>query len=45
MEKPPLENFFAGVEHRWPAGEERYHWHALLPAEVLNERLYAPTGA
>ncbi|MFD8851855.1 2'-5' RNA ligase family protein [Streptomyces sp. NPDC059604] len=37
-----IEDFFAGVEHRWPAGRADLHWHILASPAEVEERLVAP---
>jgi 2'-5' RNA ligase len=37
-----MEDFFAGVVDRWPAGREDYHWHVLPGTDVLEEHLARP---
>jgi 2'-5' RNA ligase len=37
-----MEDFFAGVADRWPAGREDYHWHVLPGTEAMRERLADP---
>jgi 2'-5' RNA ligase len=37
-----MENFFAGIRGRWPAGEEHLHWHVLPDPGVVAEQLAGP---
>jgi 2'-5' RNA ligase len=37
-----MEDFFATVADRWPAGREDYHWHVLPGTELVRERLARP---
>ncbi|MFE7113120.1 2'-5' RNA ligase family protein [Streptomyces sp. NPDC057575] len=37
-----IEDFFAGVVHRWPAGRADLHWHILVAPEVMEEQLVTP---
>ncbi|MFE7113198.1 2'-5' RNA ligase family protein [Streptomyces sp. NPDC057575] len=37
-----IEDFFATVEARWPAGRADLHWHLLFPPEQVEELLTAP---
>ncbi|MEU4507584.1 2'-5' RNA ligase family protein [Streptomyces sp. NPDC024089] len=37
-----IEDFFAGVVHRWPAGRADLHWHILFAPEVVEEQLVGP---
>ncbi|MGQ7754820.1 2'-5' RNA ligase family protein (plasmid) [Streptomyces sp. WC2508] len=37
-----IEDFFAGVEGRWPAGRADLHWHILFAPEMTEEHLVAP---
>jgi 2'-5' RNA ligase len=37
-----MEDFFAGIAGRWPAGEEHLHWHVLPDPAVAAERLAVP---
>ncbi|MEH1124749.1 2'-5' RNA ligase family protein [Micromonospora sp. CPCC 206061] len=42
-----MNNFFAAVSHRWPAGRRDYHWHILPPrhaADALVEPYLPLTG-
>jgi 2'-5' RNA ligase len=34
-----MEDFFAGVADRWPAGQENYHWHVLPGPAAARECL------
>jgi 2'-5' RNA ligase len=34
-----MENFFATIEHLWPAGQEDYHWHLLPGSELGRDRI------
>jgi len=37
-----MDDFFATIARRWPAGREDYHWHVLPGSELLRERLSRP---
>ncbi|MFD8822088.1 2'-5' RNA ligase family protein [Streptomyces sp. NPDC059605] len=37
-----IDDFFVGVEHRWPAGRDDLHWHLLLPPDEVEEQLVGP---
>jgi 2'-5' RNA ligase len=37
-----VEDFFATIAGRWPAGREDYHWHVLPGTELARERLARP---
>jgi 2'-5' RNA ligase len=37
-----MEDFFAQIENRWPAGREDLHWHVLPSPAVVRDRLAAP---
>jgi 2'-5' RNA ligase len=34
-----VEDFFATISDRWPAGREDYHWHVLPGSELLRDRI------
>ncbi|MFI1649317.1 2'-5' RNA ligase family protein [Streptomyces avidinii] len=40
-----MENFFAGLTDRWPAGRPDYHWHILFDPELVREQLVEPYRA
>jgi 2'-5' RNA ligase len=37
-----MEDFFATLADRWPAGREDYHWHVLPGTGLLRDRLARP---
>ncbi|MFE1949992.1 2'-5' RNA ligase family protein [Streptomyces sp. NPDC059524] len=37
-----MEDFFARVEHHWPAGRKDLHWHILHEPSLAHEQLVAP---
>lgn len=37
-----MEGFFQGIESRWPAGREDYHWHVLPDPAAVSEHLAEP---
>lgn len=37
-----MEDFFATIADRWPAGREDYHWHVLPGSELLRDRISRP---
>jgi hypothetical protein len=37
-----MDNFFANISTRWPAGRADYHWHVLLSNDEVGERLTVP---
>ncbi|WP_048581545.1 2'-5' RNA ligase family protein [Streptomyces viridochromogenes] len=37
-----MKDFFAAVEHRWPAGRKDYHWHILPDPDLVQRELFEP---
>ncbi len=37
-----MDDFFATIDERWPAGREDYHWHVLPGSEMLRDRILRP---
>lgn len=37
-----MEDFFASIAGRWPAGREDYHWYVLPGSELLRDRISRP---
>ncbi len=37
-----MEDFFATIADRWPAGRDDYHWHVLPGSELLRDRISRP---
>jgi 2'-5' RNA ligase len=37
-----MQSFFETVIHRWPAGQEDYHWHLLFPEDLVSQQLVEP---
>lgn len=37
-----MEDFFATIADRWPAGREDYHWHVVPGSELLRDRVSRP---
>jgi 2'-5' RNA ligase len=37
-----VEDFFATIADRWPAGREDYHWHVLPGSDLLRDRICRP---
>lgn len=37
-----MKDFFGTVIHRWPAGQQDYHWHILPDPDVVRQELFEP---